>query len=53
MTKILELILAILLPPVAVGLKDGVGGSLILNVVLTVIGYLPGQIHAVYVVLTE
>ena len=49
--KLLLIILAILLPPVAVGLKTGVGGSLILNILLTILGYIPGLIHALIVVL--
>ena len=49
--KLLLIILAILLPPVAVGLKTGVGGSLILNIILTILGYIPGLIHALIVVL--
>tara|TARA_R110002072_G_scaffold150953_6_gene299904 strand:+ start:8822 stop:8995 length:174 start_codon:yes stop_codon:yes gene_type:complete len=48
---LLLVIIAILLPPLAVGLKDGVGGSLILNIILTIIFYLPGLLHALYVVL--
>ena len=49
--KLLLVILAILLPPLAVGLKRGIGGSLILNIILTIIFYLPGLIHALRVVL--
>ncbi|BCX47003.1 conserved hypothetical protein [Haloferula helveola] len=49
--KLLLVIVAILLPPLAVGLKRGIGGSLILNIILTIIFYLPGLIHALLVVL--
>jgi uncharacterized membrane protein YqaE (UPF0057 family) len=49
--KLLLVILAILLPPLAVGLTNGVGGSLVLNIILTIIGYVPGVIHALLVVL--
>lgn len=47
--SILEIILAILLPPLAVGLKKGIGSTFLLNVLLTLIGWLPGVIHAFYV----
>jgi len=47
--SILEIILAIVLPPLAVGLKHGLGGSFWLNVLLTIIGWIPGVIHAFYV----
>ena len=50
MNKIVLIILAILLPPVAVFLKNGVGKSLILNIILCLIFFFPGMIHAVWLV---
>ena len=50
-SKLLLVIIAILLPPLAVGLKEGVGGALILNIVLWILFYIPGLIHALWVVL--
>lgn len=50
--KLLLVIIAILLPPLAVGLKAGIGGAFILNLILTLIFYIPGMLHALYVVLT-
>jgi uncharacterized membrane protein YqaE (UPF0057 family) len=44
-------ILSILLPPLAVGLKTGLSGTFVLNVVLTLIFWLPGVIHALIVTL--
>ena len=44
-------ILSILIPPLGVGLKAGIGGALILNIILTLIFYIPGLIHALYIVL--
>lgn len=49
--KLLLIIIAILLPPLAVGLKAGIGGALILNIILTILFYIPGLLHALYVVL--
>jgi uncharacterized membrane protein YqaE (UPF0057 family) len=49
--KIVQIILAILLPPVAVFLKKGAGKSLIINIILTICFVLPGVIHALLVVL--
>lgn len=49
--KVLLVIIAILLPPLAVGLKAGVGGALILNIILWLLFYIPGLIHALIVVL--
>lgn len=48
---LLLIIIAILIPPLAVGLKKGIGGALILSIILTLIFYLPGLLHAIYVIL--
>jgi uncharacterized membrane protein YqaE (UPF0057 family) len=47
---LLKLILAVLLPPVAVFVSSGIGITLVINIVLTLIGWLPGVIHALWVV---
>ncbi|MFG0285117.1 MAG: YqaE/Pmp3 family membrane protein [Phycisphaerales bacterium JB039] len=49
--KLLLVIIAILLPPLAVGLKAGFGGHFILNIILWLLFYIPGLLHALYVVL--
>ncbi|QEU59046.1 Sna4 [Kluyveromyces lactis] len=42
-------IVAIIFPPIAVGLRSGLCSSdLLLNVLLTMFGFLPGMIHAFY-----
>ena len=46
---ILEIILAIILPPVAVALRYGLSSAFWINLILTLIGWLPGVIHAFYV----
>ena len=48
--SIFRLILAILLPPVGVFFTVGIGGAFWLNILLTILGYLPGIIHAVWVI---
>lgn len=43
--------IAIFLPPVAVGLKRGFfSKDLLINVLLFLLGFIPGLIHALYVV---
>lgn len=42
--------LAILIPPVAVLLKRGCGADLIINICLTILGWIPGVIHAWWVI---
>lgn len=49
----LRILVAVLLPPLAVMLEVGLGKQFWLNVVLTVLGYIPGLIHAVYIVSTR
>jgi len=51
--KILLIMLAILLPPIAVLVHKGVSKPFWIDLILTILLYLPGQIYAVYVVLTE
>lgn len=47
--SLVTIILSILLPPVAVFMKRGFGGAFLLNVLLTLIGWIPGVIHALIV----
>ena len=42
----MKTIMSILLPPVAVAMKGHGGGQIILNVILTALGWIPGIIHA-------
>ncbi len=46
--KILRYILAILVPPVGVFLTFGISTTLLINILLTLLGWLPGSIHAVW-----
>lgn len=47
--SILTIILSILIPPLAVFLEKGLGKDFIINLILTLIFWLPGAIHALYV----
>jgi uncharacterized membrane protein YqaE (UPF0057 family) len=47
---LLRIILAIILPPVGVFLQVGFGLQFWINIVLTLLGYIPGIIHAVWVI---
>lgn len=48
---IVRILLAILLPPIGVYLQVGFGLHFWLNVILTLLGYVPGIIHAVWIIL--
>jgi uncharacterized membrane protein YqaE (UPF0057 family) len=47
---LIEVVLAIFLPPVAAFMKVGLGLHFWLNIVLTLLGGLPGMIHALWLV---
>lgn len=50
---ILLIILSILLPPVAVAIKFGLKKDFVINIVLTLIFWIPGVIHALYLILKK
>ena len=47
--KLILIIIAIFLPPIAVFLKKGVGKDLIINIILCLLFFIPGVIHALWV----
>ena len=44
-----RIVLTIILPPLGVLLGKGFGWAFILNIILTILGYIPGLIHAFWV----
>ena len=50
---IIKILLAIFLPPVAAFLQVGLGLHFWLNILLTLLGGLPGMVHALWVVVTD
>ena len=48
--KIVLTILAIILPPVAAFLKVGADKHFFINIVLTIFGFLPGILHALWLI---
>ena len=42
-----------MLPPLGVFLEVGLGGHFWLNILLTLLGFIPGIIHALYVILKK
>jgi uncharacterized membrane protein YqaE (UPF0057 family) len=49
-SDVLLYFLAIFIPPVAVFLKTGCDSNFIINILLTILGWLPGVIHAWWVI---
>lgn len=48
--KLVLIIIALLLPPLAVFLKKGIGKDFFINLLLTILIWIPGMIHGLYVV---
>ena len=49
--NIIRIILSIIIPPLGVFLKVGLGLQFWLNILLSLMGYVPGIIHAVWIIL--
>ena len=47
---IIRIIFAIILPPLGVFLQVGLGKHFWINIILTLCGFLPGIIHAVWII---
>ena len=47
---IIRIIAAIILPPLGVFLQVGIGKHFWINIVLTILGFIPGIIHAIWVI---
>jgi len=50
-SDICKIFFAIILPPVGVLLERGCGADFCINILLTILGYIPGIIHALYIIL--
>ncbi|WP_187971931.1 YqaE/Pmp3 family membrane protein [Aquibium microcysteis] len=50
---VVRILAAIILPPLGVFLQVGLGLHFWLNILLTILGYVPGIIHAVWVVVKK
>lgn len=51
--KVIKILLAIFLPPVAAFLQVGISLHFWLNIVLCLLGGIPGVIHGLWLVLTD
>jgi len=47
---VLRILLAIVLPPLGVALQVGLGKHFWINLLLTILGYVPGIVHAIWVI---
>jgi len=48
--ELLKIIISIILPPLGVFFQVGIGKHFWLNILLTLLGYIPGIVHAIWVI---
>ncbi|MCL4103735.1 UNVERIFIED_CONTAM: hypothetical protein GTU68_059814 [Idotea baltica] len=53
MKDLIRIIAAIFLPPLGVFLQVGLGKHFWINILLTLLGFLPGIVHAFYIILSR
>jgi len=53
MKKLIIIVAAVLLPPLAVFLRKGIGKAFFINLLLTVFFFVPGIIHAIWLITKE
>lgn len=47
---LIRIILSVLIPPLGVFLQVGLGLHFWINILLTILGYIPGVVHAVWII---
>lgn len=47
---LLRVLLSAIIPPLGVFLQEGIGTQFWINVLLTLMGYIPGLVHAVWII---
>ncbi|PSP15668.1 MAG: YqaE/Pmp3 family membrane protein [Cyanobacteria bacterium QS_8_64_29] len=47
---VIRIVLSVLIPPLGVFLQVGIGLDFWINILLTLLGYIPGLIHAIWVI---
>ena len=49
----LRVVLSVIIPPLGVFFKVGFGLQFWLNILLTLLGYVPGLVHAIWIIATR
>lgn len=50
MMDFIRILFSVLIPPLGVFLQVGIKGAFWLNILLTLLGYIPGVVHAVWII---
>lgn len=49
-SDLIRVLISVLLPPLGVFLQEGIGTQFWINLLLTLLGYVPGLVHAVWII---
>ncbi|MEJ2535162.1 MAG: YqaE/Pmp3 family membrane protein [Gammaproteobacteria bacterium] len=47
---LLRVIFSVIIPPLGVFLQVGIGAQFWINILLTLLGYVPGLVHAIWII---
>ncbi|MCA1774402.1 MAG: YqaE/Pmp3 family membrane protein [Paracoccaceae bacterium] len=50
---LIRIVLSVIIPPLGVFLQVGLGKHFWLNILLTILGYIPGLVHAIWIIARE
>lgn len=50
MADLIRIILSVIIPPVGVFFQVGFGLHFWINILLTILGYIPGLVHAIWII---
>jgi len=53
LSDLIKIMLAVILPPLGVFFEVGLGKHFWINIILTLFGFVPGIVHAVYIIATR
>ena len=53
MADIIRVILSVIVPPIGVFFKVGFGKHFWINILLTMLGYVPGLVHAIWILASK
>ncbi|MEH3119706.1 MAG: YqaE/Pmp3 family membrane protein [Methylorubrum populi] len=53
MSTLVKILIAFFLPPISVLMTNGIGIQFLFNILLCLLFYLPGSIHALYLLLRD
>ncbi|QJT09130.1 YqaE/Pmp3 family membrane protein [Oceanidesulfovibrio marinus] len=50
MADFIRIVLSVIIPPLGVFMQVGLGKDFWINILLTLLGYIPGLVHAIWII---